>query len=166
MAVTQQFWGGLALAALLASAAPRDHTSELQARFARETNPVHKAKLMQKLGADEFRDIERYAANSQFSLAAAMLHQYHQEAEEASQALDEAGLNAEKKPSGFKQLQFSVRDSLGRLDRIISTLTVSEQTPFRRDRDSLEKLNSHLLHELFPREKNHYHPRHHRFPFP
>jgi hypothetical protein len=165
VAITFQFWGGLFLAALVAiPAAPRDRTPELRARFERETNPVHKAQLMQKLGSAEFKDIEKYVAASQFSRAAEVLHQYRSEVELCSKELDATGINAEKKPKGFKQLQFSVRDALRHLDRLISTMTTDEQIPFRRDRDSLEELNSHLLQQLFPREQNQRHHGHH-FPF-
>lgn len=164
MAVTVRFGGCLLLAALVASpAAPRDRTSELRSRFERENNPVHKAKLMQKLGAAEFKEIERYVAASQYALAAQVLHQFHSEVELCAKELDEAHINAEKHPNGFKQLQFSVRDALRRLDRLISTMTADEQPPFRRDRDSLEELNSHLLDQLFPRERNH---QHHGYHFP
>lgn len=155
MAVTFQFWGGLLLAALIASpAAPRDRAPELRARFQRETNPVHKAKLMQKLGAAEFKEIERYVAASQYSMAVEVLHRYHSEVELCSKELDRAGINAAKHDSGFKQLQFSVREALRRIDRIIATLTADQQLPFRRDRDSLEELNSHLLQELFPGQQD------------
>jgi len=162
VAVTFQFWGGLFLAALVAiPAAPRDRTAELRARFERETNPVHKAQLMQKLGSAEFKEIEKYVAASQFSPAAEVLHRYRSEVELCSKELDAAGISAEKRPKGFKQLQFSVREALRRLDRLISTMTADEQLPFRRDRDSLEELNSHLLEQLFPREHDHRHHAHH-----
>jgi hypothetical protein len=163
--VTFQFWGGLFLAALVASpAVPRDRTPELRARFERETNPVHKAELMQKLGSAEFKDIEKYVAASQFSMAAEVLHQYRTEVELCSKELDATGINAAKKSKGFKQLQFSVREALRRLDRLISTMTADQQLLFRRDRDSLEELNSHLLQQLFPGEHNHHD--HHHIPFP
>lgn len=155
MAATLQFWGGLVLAALIAvPASPVDRTPELRARFDRETNPIHKATLMQKLGAAEFKDIEKDVANSQFAMAANILHQYRAEAQQCSKELDATGINAEKKPDGFKQLQISVRESLERLDRVISTMTADQQVSLRADRDRLEELNSHLLQELFPRAPN------------
>jgi hypothetical protein len=152
---TLHFWGGLFFAALiLGPALPRDHTSELRDRFERETNPVHKAELMQKLGAAEFRDIEQDVAAGEIPLAIQALDRYHSDVEECSKLLDQAGIDAVKKPAGFKQLQISVRESLRRLDRLISTMTADQQRLFRHDRDDLEELNSHLLQELFPRERN------------
>ena len=150
MGPSLHFCGGLFLVALVLSPAPRDKTPELRAQYERETNPVHRAKLMQKLGAAQFREIERDVANRQFDAAAQMLDQYHAEVEECSKELDRLNVNAEKKPAGFKQLQISVRESLERLDRLIAGITADEQERFRHDRDDLEKLNSHLLQEIFP----------------
>jgi hypothetical protein len=159
------FYGGLFFTALILSPAiPRDNSSELLAKFQHETNPVHKAELMQKLGSGEFREIEKDVAAGQFEPAARLLDQYHSEVAECSKELDQANINAVKKPAGFKQLQFSVREALRRIDRLISTMTSDQQVLFRHDRDDLEELNSHLLQELFPRER----PRrnYHHIPIP
>jgi hypothetical protein len=143
------------MAALLASpAAPRDQTSELQARFAQETNPVHKAKLMQKLGAAEFKDIEREVSEGQTREALHSLDQYRAEVQESSKELDAAGLNAEKNPGGFKQLQISVREALRRIDGILASMNAEQQVPFRSAREDLDRLNRHLLQELFPRRQS------------
>jgi hypothetical protein len=156
--------GGLFLAALVVSPGPREKEPELRAQYERETSPVHKAELMQKLGAAEFREIERDISNRQFEGAVHVLDQYHSEAKECSKELDQLNVNAEKKPAGFKQLQISVRESLERLDRLIAGMTADEQARFRHDRDDLEELNSHLLQELFPSER----PRrnYHHIPLP
>lgn len=164
MAASLHFCAGLFFAALILSPAPRDNTPELRTRFERETNPVHKAELMQKLGAEEFREIEKDVASRQFDAAAQLLDRYHDEAEGCSKQLDQANLDAEKKPAGFKQLQMSVRESLERLDRLIAGMTADEQARFRHDRDDLEELNSHLLQELFPGQ--HPHRNYHHIPLP
>jgi hypothetical protein len=167
VAASLQVWGGFVLAALVAiPGAPVDRTLELRSQFERETNPVHKAKLMQKLGAAEFKDIERNVADSQFATVAEILRQYRTEVEQCSKELDAAGINAGKHPDGFKQLQISVRESLERLDRLISTMTADEQIPLRSDRVRLEELNSHLLQELFPGAPNRRHRDGHRIPIP
>jgi hypothetical protein len=157
------FCRGLIVAALVLSPSlPRNRTPELLARFERETNPVNRAKLMPKLGSAEFREIETDVANREFESAAKLLHQYHAQVERCSKELDQANLNAVKKPAGFKQLQISVREALERLDRLISKMTIDEQARFRHDRDDLEELNSHLLQELFPGPR----PRHGRYHIP
>jgi hypothetical protein len=155
---------GLFLAALVLSPAARDNSPELRARFEHEANPVHKAELMPKLGAEEFREIEKDVANRQFDPAAQILDQYHAQAEQCSKELDQANIDAVKKPAGFKQLQISVRESLEHLDRLIAGMTADEQVRFRHDRDDLEELNSHLIQELFPGP----HPRrnYHHIPIP
>lgn len=157
-------WGLFFAALVLSPPILGEQTPDLRAHFESETNPVRKAKLMQKLGSDEFRDIEKAVSDRQYEQAARLLDQYHAEVEQSSKELDQSDINAEKKPDGFKQLQFSVREALERLDRLISTMTADEQVRFRHDRDDLEELNSHLLQELFPSQK----PRHtyHHIPIP
>lgn len=164
MAPSLHLCGGLFFAALILSPAPRDGTPELRARYERETNPIHKAELMQKLGAAEFREIEKDVTNRQFDDAAQMLDQYHAQAEKCSKELDQTNSNPVKKPAGFKQLQISVRESLERLDRLIAGMTAEEQARFRHDRDDLEELNSHLIQELFPGPRSH--RNYHHIPLP
>lgn len=157
--------GTLFLAVLVAApAAPRDDTSKLLARFEQETNPVHKAEQLQKLGSAEFREIEKDVRNRQFGAAAQMLRRYHDQAEQCSKLLDETHIDAVKKPAGFKQLQISLREALERLDRLIATMTADEQARFRHDRDDLEELNSYVLQELFPGPKPH--RSYHHIPIP
>ena len=62
------------------------------------------------------------------------------------------GVDAEKHPAGFKQLQFSLRDSLRRLDAVIVNMTGDEQAPFLDIRKELEETNSHLIEHLFPHD--------------
>jgi hypothetical protein len=155
VAVSLHLWECTLMAVLLGSpAGPRAQTLELQARLARERNPVQRAKIMQKLGAAEFKDIERDVSDDQTGKALRSLDQYRAEVQECSKGLDAAGLNAEKKPAGFKQLQFSVREALRRIDGILASLDAEQQVPFRNVRKDLDQLNRHLLQELFPRRQS------------
>jgi hypothetical protein len=164
VAQSLHLFGGLFFAALVLSPGPRDNTPELRAQFEHEANPVHRAEILQKLGAAEFREIEKDASNRQFDAAAQMLDEYHAQAEQCSKALDQANIDPVKKPAGFKQLQISVRESLEHLDRLIAGMTADEQVRFRHDRDDLEELNSHLIQELFPGPRSH--RNYHHIPLP
>jgi hypothetical protein len=61
-------------------------------------------------------------------------------------------VRAEKHPAGFKQLQFSLRDSLRRLDMVIVNMTSDEQAPFLSIRSDLGEINVRLIQHLFPHE--------------
>ncbi len=130
--------------------ARQDRTSELQTRYDDAADPVHKARDLQPLGHARFKQIEELAAAGNFNDALAELRQYRDEVQETLKALDAKSVNAEKHPNGFKQLEFSIREALRRLDGILVTLAGDEQQPFRRIRDQLVQMDAHLLHELFP----------------
>jgi len=146
-------WGGaLAMTLLAGPALAQDRTAELRARFAAESNPVKKAKLMPKLGEAEFRDIQGDVAAGQFSAALAVLDQYRAEARLCAERLDATGVDPEKRSAGFKQLQISLRQSLRRLNEILVGVTPDEQPPFLDARRDLEQLNRRLIRKLFPRQ--------------
>lgn len=121
-----------------------------QAQFDREKDPVHKAKIMVKLGRAEFDEIESDTANSDLNKALAALRQYQAQASSVSKALDATGRNAARHAAGFLQLQVSVRDALLRLNNVLAGLTSDQQKPFLELRDDLDALNRHLMLELFP----------------
>lgn len=121
-----------------------------QAQFDQEKDPVHKGKILVKLGRAEFDQIETDAANNNLDKSVARLRQYQAQVNSVSKALDATGRNAEKHSAGFLQLQISVRDALLRLNNLLVGLTGDEQKPFVEVRDDLEALNRHLMLELFP----------------
>lgn len=127
-----------------------DDLAKDQARFERETDPVHKAKLMVKLGRAEFDEIEAQAGSNNLAQAAGRLKQYQSQVDSVSKALDATKRNAAKHAAGFLQLQVSVRESLRRLNNILVGLTSDQQKPFLDVRDDLEGINRHLMLELFP----------------
>lgn len=141
------------MAALLAGAAfPQGRTAELRSKFAEESNPIRKAKLMPRLGEAEFREITGAVAAGRLADAQAGLERYRSEVQECAQKLDATGIDAEKHPAGFKQLEISLRESLRRLNHLIEGLTAEEQAPFLAVRKDLDEINRHLVHALFPRQ--------------
>lgn len=125
---------------------------DLRSHFAKETDPIHKARLMVPLGDAEFQQIQSEAAEGNSSEALDLLKQYRDQVQECVKALDAKEPNPEKHPSGFKQLQISVRASLRRVDAVIVGLSGDEQKPFLELRKELEDLDRHLIRQLFPRQ--------------
>lgn len=128
----------------------QNRLADLRSRFAHEPNPVAKAKLMPQLGDAQFAEIDDDVMRENLPEALAVLRSYRDEVESCDKALDAAGLDAEKHPGGFKQLEFSLRDSLRRLDAVIVTMTADEQAPFLDVRNELGEMNRHLIEHLFP----------------
>jgi hypothetical protein len=126
-------------------------TAELRSRFANETDPVRKAKLLGPLSEAEFRDILKATNSEDFVGALAIFQQYRDEAQACQKALEGKEPDPEKHPNGFKQLQISLRQSLRRLSDIVVDLPADDQKPFLDVRRDLEQMDRQLIHELFPR---------------
>jgi hypothetical protein len=150
-------WGFILAAALVCSPAfavtakaAQNEIAAYQARFEREKDPVHKAKLMPRLGAAEFDEIEGEVNQGNIAGALEILEQYRDEARSCVEGLDAKKINAARHSSGFKQLQISLQEALRRLDQILPGLTADQQPRFLAVRGDLQKMNDHLVQELFP----------------
>ena len=106
--------------------------------------------LMPQLGDAQFAEIDNDVTQGKLSEALAVLQSYRDAVASCDKALDATGADAEKHPGGFKQLQFSLRDSLRRLDTVVVNMTTDEQAPFLEVRRELSELNLHLMGQLFP----------------
>jgi hypothetical protein len=142
----------LAMAAFASSLLAQNKIADLQARLAHEPNPVSKAKIMPQLGDLEFAEMDADVNQGRLTEALALLSAYREEVISCDKALDALGIDADKHPNGFKQLQFSLRDSLRRLDIVIVSMTTDEQPPFLEIRKELRELDRHLIEQLFPHQ--------------
>ncbi len=79
------------------------------------------------------------------------LEQYRDEVRETFEALKATGVDAEKKPGGFKELQISLRETVRHIDDLIFTLPVDKRPFFREVRADLVTAQNDLIDELFPR---------------
>lgn len=131
---------------------PQNSTEEYLTRFDHETNPIHRAKLMRKLGEAEFATIEKDVANGDVPGAVALLQKFRDQEQTCLKDLDARESDAERHPSGFKELQFSLRESLRRLDSLMGDMTRDQQEQFAGLRQDLEQMNRHVIRELFPRQ--------------
>jgi hypothetical protein len=127
---------------------------ELRARFDHMADPIQRAKLMPELEEAEFQVISKNLDEGKPNEALAVLQDFRNDVESCERGLDEKHINAEKHPNGFKQLEFALRESMRHLDGILVGLTGDEQEPFMKLGSDLDKLNRHLLRELFPAQKN------------
>lgn len=143
-------WAVVTTVLVATSVVAQDRLPELRARFQSETNPVRKAKLVQRLADAEFGEIHNQVAAGNLDDAAAIVEKVRDEAHTADGALDGAKRDAEKHPDGYRQLQISVRESVRRLNDILTGLAGDDQKPFQEVRDDLEKLDRQLIHQLFP----------------
>jgi hypothetical protein len=131
---------------------PQNLTDEYVSRFEHETNPVHRAKLLPKLGDSEFITIQKDVADGDVPAAVAVLQRFRDQAQTCIKDLDARESDAERHPSGFKELQISLRESLRRLDGLMGDMTRDQQEQFAALRQDLDQMNRHVIRELFPRQ--------------
>jgi len=143
---------GFTLALALPLLAQQTRLDDFKARFEKETDPIRRAKLIEKLGDFQFDQIRQQLGAGNIEQGLSTLAGYRDECASLHKLLRGMGVDAERKPAGFKQLEFSVRESLGRLQEIMAGLTRDDQQRFGTVRNELETLDRELIQELFPRQ--------------
>ena len=145
----------LALAILLAAPFAWCGIEELQAQFEHEPDPVRKAKIEEKLGAAELEEVRRLADAGDMSKALLALGSYRDQILAAEKALNATGVDVEKHPAGYKELQISLRGCIRKLNDIILTVPPEWKMGFDDLRRELESVDQKLILQLFPRQPNH-----------
>lgn len=135
----------------LSPAQGQDRVAQLQAQFQAESNPVRKAKALSKLAEAQWELMHRAIVASDYAQALRILQQYRDEVRAAEAALKASGVDAERKPAGFKQLQIHLRKSLRDLDQTILAMPEDQREPFEAVRRELTGIDEELVGLLFPR---------------
>jgi len=131
--------------------AGQDRLAQSLAKYQSETDPVRKSRALAKLG-DEQVDLARKQLKEDDEVASLhTLEQYRDEVRDTVAALQGTGINAERKPEGFKELQISLRETIRRIDDLILTLEVDKRPFFREVRNDLFMYQNQLIDDLFPR---------------
>jgi hypothetical protein len=130
----------------------QDPLAAALAQYQHESDPVRRARELGKLG-DEQIELARKELKSGDEVGSLhTLEQYRDEVKETVAALKAAGIDAEKKPAGFKELQISLRETIRHIDDLIFTLPVDKRPFFREVRSDLVMAQNDLIDALFPRE--------------
>jgi hypothetical protein len=129
----------------------QDRLAEDLARYQHETDPVRKARVLAKLG-DAQVDLARKQLKDDEVTSLHTLETYRDEVHDTVAALNGMGVDAERKPAGFKELQISLRQTIRRIDDLILTLSVDKRPFFRVVRNDLFMDQNQLIDELFPRK--------------
>ncbi len=140
--------------ALCAPLAAQDRLAKNLAKYQQETDPVRKARDLAKFGRDQVNLARKQLKSGDDVAALHTLQLYRDEVRESFAGLKASGIDAEKKPSGFKQLQISLRENLRHIGDLIYTLPVDKRPFFRAVRDDLIQEQNGLIDALFPRNPN------------
>jgi hypothetical protein len=131
--------------------AATDDVHTLQARFDRETNSVHKAKLLERLGDAQLEVTRRASQANDYKTIGLVMEKYRDNARAAVDALKKDHPDAERHTSGFKQLQIHVHKSLREVDEVLVVAPDEYRPPLELVRRDLANIDDELLELLFPR---------------
>src|SRR3981081_3804989 len=143
-------YGLLAFMALL-SPGGTESLADLQARFDRETNGVHKAKLIEKLGDAQLEEARRAGRASDYNAVGLTLEKYRDNVRAAVEILKKQHPDAEKQSNGYRQLEMHVRKGIREVDETLLASPEGFKPPLQLVRQDLIGLDAELLKMLFPR---------------
>ena len=142
-------WLGAAMMCCLAGTAAVDKLAEMQARFDHEKNPVHRAKLLEKLGDAEFDEARRAFKANDLSSVATVLEKYRDNVRVAFEGLKKKRTDAQKDSNGYRQLEIHVRRGIREADEIILRVPEEYQPPLQIVRRDLDGMDKELIRMLF-----------------
>jgi hypothetical protein len=140
------------VALTLTAATQQDSLAELRRRFEQETDPVRKARSVERLGNLHLEQFRRSAREEEYDAALTAIREYRNIVKSAHEALKKSGRDADRNPAGFKQLEIHVRQSITRLEQTILTIPYDHREPFEEIRKELEAIDKELVQMLFPRQ--------------
>ena len=150
-------WLGLAL--LVSTGLAQGHLDELRSKFNQETDPVRRARAMPKLGDALLEQMGQQLQKGGVDAALRTLEEYRNAVAKAHSGLKASGINAEKKSSGFKQLEIHVRRALRRLEHLIVAVPLEQREAFEAIHRQLEHVDRELIEMLFPRRPSQQEPK-------
>src|SRR6266849_2892190 len=125
--------------------------ADLQSRFDSETNGVHKAKLMTKLGEAQLEAARNAGKAGDYNAVGMTLEKYRDNVRAAVEALKKQHPDAEKQSNGYRQLEMHVRKGIRELDDTLLVSPEAFKPPLQLVRQDLLGLDDELLKMLFPR---------------
>ena len=127
-----------------------DARSKFQAQFDAESDPVRKAKLLARLGPLEMNEARAELRADNDEQALATLEHYNDEVRKTAEALTATGVDAQRHPAGFKELQISLREFVRHLDDLIFSIALDKRQWFQAVRSDLSATQNLLFDALFP----------------
>jgi hypothetical protein len=137
---------------LCCALAAQDRLADELTRYQHEPDPVRRTRLLVKLGDEQVDVAKRQLKAGEDEASLHTLEVYRDEVHDTIAALNGTGIDAERKPAGFKELQISLRETIRRIDELIFTLNADKRPFFREVRNDLFTDQNRLIDELFPRK--------------
>lgn len=139
-----------ALACFAAAAVVTDKSSDLQARFDHEVNSVHKAKLLEKLGDEQFAETRLASQANDYKTVGLIMEKYRDNARAVIDALKKEHPDAERQMGGYKQLQIHIHRGIRELNELLVLAPIEYRPPLELVHQDLVSMDDELLLRLFP----------------
>jgi hypothetical protein len=150
--IVGSLFSALLAAAFFAAPARAGETLErLREQFHGERDPVQRAKLFSKLGAALLAEMKKQEAEKQYERVLPLFLEYRDSAAAATSGLTATGIDAEKHPAGFRELEMHMRKSLHQVNDIVFGMPLEDREPLRKAQQEIEDLDNRLVKSLFPR---------------
>jgi hypothetical protein len=130
---------------------PPDTLEELQRRFDNESDGVNKAKMLQKLGDAQFQREREAEKAGDYDTVGFVMEKYRDNVRAAFDAVKKTHPDAEKHPSGYKQLQMHTDVGIREVNDLLATVPEPYRPPLQIVKSDLLQIDKDLLHMLFPR---------------
>src|SRR4051812_25949445 len=108
---TKRWLAAILVAGICIPALAQDRYEEDLARYERETDPVRKARALVKLGESQVNRARKQLKDETDEASLVTLQTYLEEVQKTDAMLKATGNDPERKPSGFKELQISLREN-------------------------------------------------------
>ena len=141
---------GLALVLIAWPPSAAGQLADLQMRFDRESDSVHKAKFLQKLGEAQFEAVRQAEKAGDNSTVGLTLEKYRDNVRAALNALRKQHPNSEKQPNGYRQLEIQARKGIREIGESLLVAPEPFKPPLEIVREDLAAMDDELLRLLFP----------------
>jgi hypothetical protein len=155
-----RFWMTMAMLAAMPNLAPAmpaapEALKELQERFDHESNAVHKAKQMQKLGDAQFAALHDAEHADDFTAAGVILEKYRDNVRLAFEGLKKEHPDAERQSNGYRQLQMHVQHGIKEAGDALREAPDALKPPLNLVLRDLIAMDAEMLKLLFPSPPHH-----------
>jgi hypothetical protein len=123
---------------------------ELQQRFDREGNAVHKAKLISKLGDAQFAALHSAESAEDYLAVGTIMEKYRDNIRAAFAALEKEHPDASRNSSGYRELQMHTRRGIREVADALRSAPDEFKPPLELVRRDLVTMNDKMLELLFP----------------
>lgn len=128
-----------------------EDVAHLQERFDKESDGVRKAKLLEKLGDAQFNKEREATKAGDFVTVGLVMEKYRDNVRVALASLKKARPDAEKHPSGYKQLEIHVGRGIREVRDVMLAMPEAYRPPMQIVEQDLKDMDLELLKMLFPR---------------